>query len=90
MGRYAIEMAWQFPVQNVEWFPGSNPIVSVEDVAVRTEAQRSRITFTARILPGQQATGELLIASVIAYTDAHGQRRGISVPIQRQQAGQGE
>jgi thiol:disulfide interchange protein DsbD len=88
-GRYAVEVEWEVPVQDVEWFPGSNPTISIGDVAVRTEGQRSHIAFAARVLAGQQSAGELLIPSVIGYTDARGQRRGISVPIQRQQEGGG-
>jgi DsbC/DsbD-like thiol-disulfide interchange protein len=83
--RFEIRIDWRQPVRDVEWFPGPDPALEISDIRTTTEDRRSRITFRTRVLPGQQ-TKDLVPASVVAYSDGQGERRGISIPAQPQTA----
>ena len=79
--RMTIALKWKGePAGAVEFFPGKSATVLVEDVKVETEGRQSHISFDTRVLAGQQPDVPAL-ASVVAYTDRQGRRRGIEVAV---------
>jgi DsbC/DsbD-like thiol-disulfide interchange protein len=64
----------------VELFPGRTDAVEFTKVEATTADGRTRTTVHARLRPGPPPEGDTL-KSVLVYTDAAGQRRGIPVEI---------
>jgi DsbC/DsbD-like thiol-disulfide interchange protein len=79
-GRFEIVLEWRRVPGKVEWFPGPQPALGIEDVAVRTEGTHTRITFSARVLSGQ-TLNDAELSSVVSYVDSQGQPRGIEVRV---------
>ncbi len=79
-GRFEIVLDWRAAPGKVEWFPGPQPALAIEEAAVRTVGTRTRITFSARVLRGQTLDDPAL-SSVVSYTDSQGQERGIRVRV---------
>jgi hypothetical protein len=76
----AIEVSWSAPVVDLEWFPAPGDAVEVSDVAVRSEATRSTIAFSVRVLEGVGAPPDSF-ESLVAFTDASGGRRALRVVV---------
>ncbi len=54
--------------------------MTVESASSETDGTRTRLSFRAKRLPGERPEGSTL-ESVVAWTDEHGARHGLRVPI---------
>jgi DsbC/DsbD-like thiol-disulfide interchange protein len=77
---FTILLQWKFPPTQVEWFPTSDEALNIENVTCKTEGNETHIKFTAAILPGQRLSSDVL-ETLVVYTDANGERKGVSVPV---------
>jgi DsbC/DsbD-like thiol-disulfide interchange protein len=67
-------------ISDVEWFPAPGDTIDITNIAVRTEADRTRIGFSAQVLGGV-GTAPNSFESLVAFTDTHGTRQALRVPV---------
>lgn len=80
-GDVELLLAWSGPAPRpVEWFPAADPMVDVGSETITSDARTTRIAVRTRIVTGQQPAGGRLL-SLVAWTDATGQRRGVWLPL---------
>jgi DsbC/DsbD-like thiol-disulfide interchange protein len=77
---FTVLLQWKLPPAHVEWFPTSDEALNIENVTCKTEGNETHIKFTAAILPGQRLSSDVL-ETLVVYTDANGERKGVSVPV---------
>jgi hypothetical protein len=78
---FTVLLDWKFPPVNVEWFPEVDGAFDIVNLLYKTEGKQTHITFTAMIFPGQGLSSNFL-ETLVAYTDAKGERKGVKLPIQ--------
>ncbi len=76
-------LRWRDPVADVVWFPETAETVRIEDVKVVTRGGLTRIDLSVRPAAGARLPAEM--ASLVAWTDPTGRRRGRCLPIHLQQ-----
>jgi DsbC/DsbD-like thiol-disulfide interchange protein len=79
-GDFALSLAFKEPPESVEWFPHNVRGLRLGEVSIRTEGDRTNITFQATVRKGQELSAAEL-SSVVVYVDPRGQRRAVQVPI---------
>src|SRR5262249_62022936 len=79
-GTVTVDIDWKQQPASVEWFPPDDPALDVESAQSRTDGGRTRLTFQAKRLSGQQPKQPVL-ESVVGYSDASGVRHGLRVPV---------
>jgi DsbC/DsbD-like thiol-disulfide interchange protein len=80
LGTVTVTLDWKEAPKTVDWFPPSDPALNVEEARSETDGSRTRLTFRAKRLAGEEPESTTL-DSVVAYTDAAGVRRGVRIPI---------
>ncbi len=78
---FTVLLDWKFSAVNVEWFPEVDGGFDIVILLYKTEGKRTHITFTAMIFPGQGLSSNFL-ETLVVYTDAKGERKGVKLPIQ--------
>lgn len=73
-------LEWAADVGEVDWFPLPPEGVELTGVSVNTDAGRTTITGAVRPYGGRAFTATEM-RSVLAYTTAAGERRGVWVPV---------
>jgi DsbC/DsbD-like thiol-disulfide interchange protein len=79
-GAYTIRVDWKSPPARVQLFPEADAAVAVGRPSVATDGLRSRIDFEVQIYEGQRPASDRLPA-LVAFTDAGGARRALTVSI---------
>jgi thiol:disulfide interchange protein DsbD len=79
-GTVTVDIDWKQPPASVEWFPPDDPALDVQAAQSHTDGARTRLTFQAKRLSGQQPKQPVL-ESVVGYSDAAGVRHGLRVPV---------
>jgi len=80
-GTLAVRIDWKHAAPpSIEFLPGALDVYNIRDVQVSSQANTTRITFTAEVLAGKNPTPETLEA-VIGYGGSPADRRGLIVPI---------
>ena len=80
LGTVTVTLDWKEPPKTVDWFPPSDPALTIEETRSQTDGNRTQLTFRAKRLAGEEPESTTL-DSVVAYTDAAGVRRGVRIPI---------
>jgi DsbC/DsbD-like thiol-disulfide interchange protein len=80
VGTVTVTLDWKVKPAGVEWFPPDDAALTVEAATADTDGRRTRLTFRAKRLPGEQVDASVL-ESVVAWRDASGVRHGLRVPI---------
>jgi DsbC/DsbD-like thiol-disulfide interchange protein len=78
---FTVLLDWKFSPVDVEWFPASDRAWDIVNMSYKTEGKQTHITFSATAFPGQELRSDVL-ETLVVYTDADGERRGINLPIQ--------
>ena len=81
VGDVTVTVDWKQPPASVEWFPPDDAALAVRRRTSETEGARTRLTFRAQRVPGEEVEASTL-ESVVAWTDASGARHGLRVPIE--------
>ncbi|MDB5356388.1 MAG: hypothetical protein JWN24_2841 [Phycisphaerales bacterium] len=71
---------WKNIPADVQFFPGADDAVSIKEITPKTAGDTTTITMKVQTLPGHTPAADDLPA-VIAFTDAHGHRRGVEVKV---------
>jgi thiol:disulfide interchange protein DsbD len=79
-GTVTVDVDWKQPPASVEWFPPDDPALDVQAAHSQTDGGRTRLTFQAKRLSGQQPKQPVL-ESVVGYNDPAGVRHGLRVPV---------
>lgn len=79
-GAYTIDVIWKSAPARVQLFPEADAAVAVARPVITTEGVRSRISFEIQIYEGQRPASDRLPA-LVAFTDAGGARRALTVSI---------
>lgn len=79
-GAVSVQLDWKDAPSSVEFFPSAEDALVVENVKVEQNGAHAKISFDAEILPGLDLSSDKL-ETVVVYTDARGDRRGITVPV---------
>ncbi|MBI4530052.1 MAG: hypothetical protein HY709_00895 [Candidatus Latescibacteria bacterium] len=79
-GTFAVVLHWKAPPGRIEWFPTSIVGLKLDRVSFTTEGNQTHLTFTVRVMPGQKLSVDWL-ETLVVYTDATGERRGVNVPV---------
>lgn len=79
-GTVTVDIDWKQQPASVEWFPPDDPALDVQAAHSRTDGGRTRLTFQAKRLSGQQPK-QAVLESVVGYTDGSGVRHGLRVPV---------
>ncbi|MGI9535403.1 MAG: protein-disulfide reductase DsbD domain-containing protein [Thermodesulfobacteriota bacterium] len=78
---YTINLNFNEPVQNIEFFPVPGKSLEIEDISYSNKDSRSKeISFKLYIYPGKVLVSDSL-DSVITYRDKYGNRKGLEFPI---------
>lgn len=81
-GRFGFSVRWaDARCKPGDWFPNPPEGVEIRDVTVTTTAATTTVTGTARALGGRPFAAGATLDSVLAYTDADGNYRGLQVPV---------
>lgn len=79
-GAVRLTLDWRTKPTRVEFYPGIDPALSIENVKVGEENGRTVIGFDAEIFEGQALSSDAL-ETLVVYTDRNGARRGIEIPV---------
>ncbi len=83
---HSIRIQWKEPPTGVDLFPTANDALSVDDIAVRSEGDVTRIDFKITLLKGQKLTaGKLPV--VVGYSTRGGERRGVMLDVPLREGG---
>jgi hypothetical protein len=78
---FTVLLDWKVPPTGVEWFPVSGGALDIANILYKTDGKKTHITFSAKVYLGQELTSNVL-ETVVAYTDADGECKGVNLPIQ--------
>ncbi len=77
---FTVLLDWEFLPTDVEWFPVTDGVLDIVNMSYKTEGKKTHITFSAIVYSGQALTSDVL-ETLVAYTDAYGERKGVNLPI---------
>jgi DsbC/DsbD-like thiol-disulfide interchange protein len=77
---FTVLLDWEFLPTDVEWFPVTDGALDIVNMSYKTEGKKTHITFSTMLFPGQELTSDVL-ETLVAYTDAYGERKGVNLPI---------
>lgn len=78
--RVSIFVTWRQQVSTVQFFPGPDDALAISNLSSTTQGLETRVTFVAEPLQGERLEANQL-PSLVAFTDASGARRAISVNV---------
>jgi thiol:disulfide interchange protein DsbD len=67
-------------LRDVQWFPGDNDPITFKDIKVESSGGTTVVRARVELPPGQTFSRNT-IESVLGYTDGHGARRGLNIPV---------